>query len=124
MPPIEDDEVQGTIVRALAKLTEPNLKDYFSPAEIELSLRNCFSQDGINPQWLNWLRENVFQVSGGMTRLEDADAAEFEYRSKDWVATYYRIVGLFSERLVIIQPSSPQVLFVRSRQDAPPTPQP
>jgi hypothetical protein len=63
--------------------------------------------------YLAWLTRRVHEVSGGMTRLEDADPAEFPFRSKDFTATYHRLVGLFVQRLVIFERATPPFMIVR-----------
>lgn len=105
------DPVREVIAHALAELRQPDLSG-FPDDQVERSLDEMFSVNGITPDWLDWLRTRIQQLSGGLTRLEDADKNSFRYLSKEWGAVYQRLVGLFAERLVIIGRSSPQFLFV------------
>jgi hypothetical protein len=105
------DPVREVIAQALAELRQPDLSE-FPDTQIEQSMDEMFGVNGITPDWLDWLRDRIQQVSGGATRLEDADKDDFRYLSKEWGAVYQRLVGLLAERLVIIGRSTPQFLFV------------
>jgi hypothetical protein len=106
-----DNPVHESIARALADLQQPDLRA-FSEAQVRQATNGMFTDSGIVPGWLDWLRNRIQQLSGGMTRLEDADRDDFLYLSKEWGVAYQRLAGLFTERLVIIGRSNPQVLFV------------
>lgn len=105
------DPVREEIARALAELTEPDLSE-FPDGQVERSLDEMFGVNGITPDSLDWLRNRIQQLSGGQTRLEDADKDDFRYLSKEWGAAYQRLAGRFTERLVIIGRASPQFRFV------------
>ena len=53
-------------------------------------------------------------LSSGLTRLEDADPAVFQFRSKELGVLYQRLVGQFENRLLIIGDASPQFYFMPS----------
>jgi hypothetical protein len=105
------DSVREVIAQALADLRQPDLSE-FPDDQVERSMDEMFGVNGISPDSLDLLRARIQQLSGGLTRLEDADKDNFRYLSKEWGAVYQRLVGLFAERLVIIGRASPQFLFV------------
>jgi hypothetical protein len=111
MPSLGADPVREVIAQALAALREPDFSE-FPDDRVERSLDEMFSMNGITQDSLHWLRDRIQHLSGGLTRLEDADKDNFRYLSKEWGAVYQRLVRLSAEQLVIIGRSSPQFLFV------------
>jgi hypothetical protein len=106
-----DNPVHESIARALADLQQPDLSA-FPEEQVREAMSGMFNGSGILPDWLDWLRNRIQELSDGMTRLEDADKDDFLYLSKEWGVAYQRLAGLFTERLVIIGRSGPQVVFV------------
>ena len=56
-------------------------------------------------------REGDEELSGGTTKLGDAEKDDFRYLSREWGAVYQRLAGPATEQLVIIGSSTPQFLF-------------
>lgn len=106
--------VPEAVAAALADLRQPDLSG-LPEEQVRAAAAQMFGEQGLRPEWLDWLRSRIVELSNGMTRLEDADSADFLYQSKEWGAVYQRLVGLFTDRLVIIGNSTPQFLFVPSR---------
>jgi hypothetical protein len=105
--------VHEAIARALARLTEPDLSG-FDDDQVSAALAEAYGASvHANPGYLAWLAGRIRTLSGGMTWLEEADPAEFPFLSKDFSATYYRLVGLFVQRLVILERSNPPFMIVR-----------
>src|SRR3712207_3788794 len=105
--------VHEAIAGALARLTEPDLGG-FDDEQIRRAMDEAYGTDvRINPDYLAWLGRRIGELSGGMTQLRDAQPDEFPFRSKDFSATYHRLAGLFVDRLVIFQRSTPRFMIVR-----------
>ncbi len=110
----EVNPVPEAVAAALAHLRQPDLSG-LPEEQVRAATAQMFGEQGLRPEWLEWLRSRVVELSNGMTRLEDADSADFLYQSKEWGAVYQRLVGLFTDRLVIIGNSNPPFLFVPPR---------
>jgi hypothetical protein len=106
-----DNPVYESIARALADLRQPDLSG-FQDVQVREATEGMFTDSGIRPDWLSWVRTRIQELSGGTTRLEDAERGDFQFLSKEWGVAYQRLVGLFTDRLVIIGRSTPQFLFV------------
>ena len=111
MAPPSDNPVYESIARALADLRQPDLSG-FPEGQVREAIEGMFSERGVVSDWLGWLRVRIQELSGGLTRLEDADRDDFLFLSKEWAVAYQRLVGLFTDQLVIIGRSTPQFLFV------------
>jgi hypothetical protein len=110
-PGPQDDPVLEEAARALAELVEPDLST-FPETQVWAAMTTVLDSTDPSAGGLGRLRARIHELSAAMTRLEDADKADFSYESKEWGAIYQRLVGLFTERLVIIGRSRPQFLFV------------
>ncbi|WP_433279083.1 hypothetical protein ACQPZA_05920 [Pseudonocardia xinjiangensis] len=110
----DPDPVLESAARALAGLVQPDLTAFPEPRVWE-AMTSVVGDGGQAGDGLGRLRARIHELSGAMTRLEDADMAEFGFRSKEFGAVYQRLVGLFTERLLIIGRGSPQFLFVPHR---------
>ena len=108
------DPVHEAIAAALARLRQPDLTG-FPRDQVDAAVAAMFGDAGVRPEWLAWLRGRIRELSNGVTRLEDADRANFRYLSKEWGVSYQRLVGPAGDRLVIIGRASPQFLFVPHR---------
>jgi hypothetical protein len=106
-----DNPVYESIARSLADLQQPDLSG-FPEEQVREVTNEMFGESGIQSDCLDRLRDRIHELSHGMTRLEDADKDDFLFLSKEWGAVYQRLVGMFTERLVIIGRSKPQFLFV------------
>jgi hypothetical protein len=106
--------VLESAARALAGLVQPDLTAFPEPRVWE-AMTSVVGDGGQSGEGLGRLRARIHELSGAMTRLEDADMREFGFRSKEFGAVYQRLVGLFTERLLIIGRGSPQFLFVPRR---------
>lgn len=105
------DAVFETVAQALAGLKQPDLSG-FDEVEVWNEMAQLLTPGS---QELGRLRDRVAELSGGLTRLQDADPEEFAWRSKELGAVYQRLQGLFIDRLVIMGNSEPQFLFVPHR---------
>lgn len=107
MSPQNPDPVFETIAAALADLAQPDLTAYPS-VQVWQTMNGLLT----DPQELDGLRTRIVELSGGMTRLEDADKDSFPFLSHEWGAVYQKLVGMFTQRLVIVGNSTPQFMFV------------
>lgn len=107
MSPQNPDPVVETIAVALAGLVQPDLTTY-PPVQVWQTMNRLLT----DPQYLDGLRSRIVELSGGMTRLEDADKNSFPFLSHEWGALYQKLIGLFTQRLVIVGNSTPQFMFV------------
>jgi len=96
-----EQDIYEAIAFGLSRLTEPMLSGY-SPDEIARAMGRVMRFGGPDPAFQGFLRDRVAALSDGMTRLEDADPAEFPQRSKDPSVWYVRVVGLLLTRLGVI----------------------
>jgi len=106
-----DNPVREAIAQALAGLQEPDLSG-FTEAQVREATDAMFDRSGLTSESLDWLRKRIHELSGGMTKLEDANKNDFPFLSKEFGAVYQRLAGLFTDRLVIIGRSKPQFMLV------------
>jgi hypothetical protein len=102
-----NDQVLEAIAESLGDLRQPDLSS-FPEAQISEIMYELLTR----PERLNRLRSRIQELSNGRTRLEDASKDNFKYLSKELGALYQRLVGKFTNQLVIIGNSTPQFLFV------------
>jgi hypothetical protein len=98
---LADQDIYEAIAFGLSRLMEPMLQAY-SADEIALAMGRVLRFQGPDPGFRAFVRERVGALSDGLTRLEDADPAEFPERSKDPSVWYVRVVGPVFTRLAMI----------------------
>lgn len=114
-----DQDIYEAIAFGLSRMMEPMLQAY-SADEIALAMGRVFGFQGPDPGFQAFLRDRVDVLSEGLTRLEDADSADFPQRSKDPSVWYVRVVGRMLTRLASIGNfSRPVELFDVPRSVAP-----
>lgn len=101
------DPVIETIAVALAGMEQPDLTA-LPTADVWQTMNTLLT----DPQKMDALRARIAEVSGGLTGFDEANKDDFLFLSHEWGALYKRLVGLFTERLVIVGNSTPQFLFV------------
>jgi hypothetical protein len=96
---------------ALARLVQPDLSTL--PADqVDRARAAMFGPEGLRPEYLDELRRDVSDASGGRVTLQDADPSTFPYLSKEWGAKYLRLSGTGVNQLLILGNTNPLAQFV------------
>jgi hypothetical protein len=107
-----DERIYAQAAAALAHMAEPDLSDFSKP-DVDIAMARAFNQFGPHAEWLAAFRSLVQTMSGGVTRLEDADPSEFPYRIKDPATAYQRLVGETGTQLLVMGPFQPPFQFMQ-----------
>lgn len=106
-----DERIYLQASAALAQMAEPDLSAFSKP-DVDMAMGRAFSQFGPRPEWLAAIRSLIHTISGGATRLEDADPSEFPFRIKDPATAYQRLIGDTGTQLLVMGPFQPPFQFM------------